>query len=149
MELNSKFIAAGAAGAAGVVAIGGAGLYAGVLGVTTAGTVGSGSVALQASCASTATIAPGLASWDESSQKYMYTTATVDYTAGGVTCAGQKATVNVYNNTTGAPLITANTYTIDATDAGVTRFVVTFPDSGVDSGVDAAVNDYGLVIQSA
>ena len=143
---RNKFLALGAAG---VVAVGGAGLYAGVLATTTTGLVGAGTVALQASCASAATITPGAATWDTTTDQYMYTAVTVDYTAGAATCEGQKATVNVHLTSDGSIVSTnATPHTVSAGEATATAFSVTL-DTKVPANIDASLNGYGLVIQTA
>ncbi len=157
MELRKKFIAAGAAG---VLAIGGAGLYAGALGTQTFGTAGAGAVALQASCASAAVINPDTAVWDETEQLWMYRTATVTYTtAVNQACVGQNASVNVYDIGDGTELNIADVKPILAAEGlpgpGANSFVVTFgvsTDGSTEPGVDAALvataYNYGLVIQT-
>ena len=88
MAAKWKFLAAGSAA---VVAIGGAGLYAGALSVSSSGLSGAGSVALQASCATAATVTPGAAPWNATVQKFTYTTVSVAYTEGSTdACSGQK-----------------------------------------------------------
>ncbi len=151
MELKNKFMALGAAG---VMAIGGAGLYAGVLTTTTDGKVGADTVALQASCASGAVIAPDPAVWDSDAMEFMYKTATVTYTSDLNACIGQVATVNVFDNTNGAELNVAVDVTIDGTTSDPNLFVVTFGTStggaapGILGSIAAATYDYGIVIQS-
>ncbi len=152
MELKSKFMALGAAG---VLAIGGAGLYAGALTTTTAGLVGSGSAALQASCASAAVVTPDTAVWDATAKAYMYKTATVTYTSELDACIAQVATVNVFDNGDGTELNVAGDVTIDAATSSPNLFVVTFGTSdggavpGILGSIDATTYDYGIVIQSA
>ncbi len=152
MELRKKFIAAGAAG---VLAIGGAGLYAGVLTTTASGTAGAGSIELQASCASTALLNPSVAVWVPEDQEWKYLTATVTLNAGS-TCANQQASVNLYDNTNGVALNTATPKVISGAENTAGVFTVTFgtSDDGVSTlpGVDAALiaddYNYGLVIQT-
>ncbi len=144
----NKIVLTMAAGAAGVLAIGGAGLYAGALATTTPGGVGSGAVALQASCASAATITPDAAVWVAGEQKWKYPTATVTYTANS-TCVDQEATVNVYAADDGVALNTAAVHAITPDENTAGSFQVTFDGTGVDAAIVAADYKYGLVIQSA
>ncbi len=159
MELRKKFIAAGAAG---VLAIGGAGLYAGVLTTASDGDVGAGSVGLQASCASAAVIDPDEAVWDTVEQSWMYRTATVTYTtAADQACVGQVASVNVYDVLDGSELNVADPKVILEAEGlpgpGANSFVVTFgistdgetSEPGIDAAIVAGDYRYGLVIQTA
>lgn len=146
MSINMKFIALGSAG---VVALAGAGVYAGTLTPST-GTAksGAGAVVLQASCATAATITPGAATWNATSKKYEYTTLTVtgDDLAN---CGTQKATLNVHKLSDGSELAkTASAHTITSGEATAKSFTVTL-DAGVDAGITAADYNYGLVIQTA
>ena len=144
MSINMKFIALGSAG---VVALAGAGVYAGTLATTTSGKVGSNTVALQSSCATAAVIKPGDATWDTTEKKFMYDTLTVTYTTTG-TCEGQLATANVYANTGGAELSTnAVAHTITADEQSAKKFVIDLDDK-VPADIAEADYSYGLVLQS-
>jgi len=144
MAISKKVAAVGAAG---IVALGGAGLYAGSLAVTAPGALGAGSVAVQASCASAATIVPGTSAWNVETEKFVFTTLVVDYTAGDTSCLNQLAKVNVYADLNGAELSTnAGTYAIQAADVTDTAFTVTIP--AVAADIAAADYKYGLLIQA-
>lgn len=142
----SKKVAA--IGAAGIVALGGAGLYAGSMTVTAPGTLGAGAVDIQASCASAATITPGEAAWVAGNQQFEFTTLIVDYTAGAGTCLAQEATVNIYDKSDGS-VLRANTtpYVIQAGDVTATAFTVTLS-AGVDASISPDDYSYGLIIQA-
>lgn len=142
----SKKVAA--IGAAGIVALGGAGLYAGSLTVTAPGALGAGSVAIQASCASAAAITPGASTWNPATEAFEFSTLVVDYTVGSGSCLNQEATVNVYNTTNGSELSTnATPYPIDADDVTATAFTVTLDDP-VDASINPSTFSYGLLIQA-
>ena len=144
MSINMKFIALGSAG---VVALAGAGVYAGTLTPTTTGKTGAGAVVLQSSCTAAATVTPQAATWNETSKKFEYTKLTI---AGTFTdCTGQKATANVYKLSDGSQLAkTASAHSITAGEVTAGSFEVTL-DAGVDAGITAADYNYGLVIQTA
>lgn len=145
----SKKVAA--IGAAGIVALGGAGLYAGSMTVSTTGTLGAGSVAVQASCTSTVNITPGEATWNETALAYTYSSVSV-VLAGDHTCDGLVATVNVYDDTSGAQE-GVGTYTIVGDEAADTFEVdleippaLTLP-AQIDAGLPTGDYQYGIVIQ--
>ena len=144
MSINMKFIALGSAG---VVALAGAGVYAGTLTPTTSGNTGAGAVVLQSSCTAAANVAPQAATWNETSKKYEYTKLTI--TGTFTSCEGQKATVNVHKLSDGSQLAkTASPHTIAELEASGGSFEVTL-DAGVDAGITPASYNYGLVIQTA
>lgn len=158
MAAKWKFLAAGSAA---VVAIGGAGLYAGVLSVTSTGTAGAGSAALQASCATSATVTPTAATWTATgvvpsqgspSSGYASNQVTVAWTSDSAgQCVGQKLRVNVYTVSTGVA-VTQNTsaYTIvsgdQTTTAGSTTITLADP---VYAGLVASDYKYGVIFQTA
>lgn len=158
MAAKWKFLAAGSAA---VVAIGGAGLYAGSLSVTSTGTAGAGSAALQASCATSATVTPTEATWTASgvvpsqgspSAGYASTDVVVAWTSGSAgACVGQKLRVNVFDTSTGAAVTqNSSAYTIvsgdQTTTAGTTTITLASP---VYAGLSTSAYKYGVVIQSA
>lgn len=144
MSINMKFIALGSAG---VVALAGAGLYAGTLTTTNTGQVGAGNVALQASCTSTAAVNPQAATWDATSKKFRYTKVNVSGTL--TNCTNQKATVNIYAIADGQVLstnATPKTISSDEVTAGTFEVIL---DTPVDAAVVDTLYKYGLVIQTA
>lgn len=150
MSINMKFIALGSAG---VVALAGAGVYAGTLTTTTSGKVGAGTVAIQGSCAADAIVTPGLASWNATNKRYEYTTLELTRTSGNFSaCDGQYVTANVHNKTSGTPVLTTTTRAVDSAtdqDTDYTKIVVTFAGgAGLDAGLAEADNNYGLVFQT-
>ncbi len=152
MELRKKFMAVGAAA---VLAIGGAGLYAGALATSSTGSAGAGSIELQSSCASTANIDPSEAVWVPADQEWKYLTATVTLNNGS-TCEDQEASVNLYATFDGEELNTATVKVISETENTAGEFTVTFgvstDENSVEPGINAALTagsyNYGLVIQS-
>jgi len=146
MAAKWKFLAAGSAA---VVAIGGAGLYAGALSVSSSGLSGAGSVALQASCATAATVTPGAATWNATVQKFTYTTVSVAYTEGSTdACSGQKLKVNVYATSGGAELSTGTAVTITDGSNGAAGTAFTLS-TAVDAGLATADYKYGVIFQTA
>ena len=146
MAAKWKFLAAGSAA---VVAIGGAGLYAGALSVSGAGLSGAGSVALQASCATAATVTPGAATWNATVQKFTYTTVSVAFTESSTdACTGQNMKVNVYATSGGAELSTGTASAVvdGSTEAAGKSFTLT---TAVDAGLATADYKYGVIFQSA
>ncbi len=84
---------------AGVLAVGGAGLYAGALSVTGPGaTTGSGSVNLTAACKDDVTMVPGPAYYNADDQISEYTTLTLSSDTNFTACAGQEVTIIVFAN---------------------------------------------------
>ncbi len=150
MAINKKFAAIGAAG---IVALGGAGLYAGSLATSASGTLGSGTQGIQASCVvGTVNVAPGTITWDTTDERYEYSTLvlTADFTG----CVGGDATANVYNKSGGAigavadgDSFASGTFTPLASPANDSSITVTLS-SGVDAGLVSADTGYGVLIET-
>ena len=132
-------------GACGVVALGGAGLYAGALTTTVSGPVGAGSQNLQASCTTAVNVAPEVATWNATTQLFEYSVLDVTGTFNG--CSGETATVKLYATSNGTPL-SSGAHQISGPESTGSSFTV-----GLVPAVDAAIVDgnykYGIVIQSA
>lgn len=145
MSINMKVLAIGSAG---VVALAGAGLYAGSLAVSTSSnTFGAGDTFINASCTDAAVVTPAKAVWNSSLKKFTYATATVtgDFSA----CEDETATLNVFNTGTGTASNTG-THVITSGEAiALGSFTVTFttPAEAVDAGLPADTTKYGLLIQ--
>jgi hypothetical protein len=122
-------------GAAGVVAIGGAGLYAGTMTTSALGTLGSGSALVQAACVDTLNkldVTPQQSTFNSSTQKYEFAKVNVTAlvsntnavaTTGLANCVSQVVTLNIYaiaaatggsvnaNPITGGPVTAGETIT--------------------------------------
>ncbi len=84
---------------AGVLAVGGAGLYAGALSVTGPGTTtGSGSVNLTAACKEAVTLVPGPSYYNSTDQISEYTTLTLSSDTDFSACDGQHMDIVVFAN---------------------------------------------------
>lgn len=147
MMIRGKVLALGAAG---VVALGGAGLYAGSLSVSSSGSLGAGEASIQASCASAVDVTPGNATWN--SGAYTYSDVTLAITEnGGAACDNKTASVTVYTTQNGYPgvgdvagdALADGTATISSN--GQSASVSLTPD--VDAGLDASKVRYAVVIQ--
>jgi hypothetical protein len=143
MRLNKR----SAIALAGVAAVGAGGLYAGSLSVSTPAKSGAGSVAIQASCTSAATVSPGAATYDSSLQKFAYSTVTVSGSLSG--CTYHEAAVTVYDIGSGAAISTSTTrHAISAAEVTAGEFPVTLA-TPVDAGISNSNYRYGLLIQSS
>lgn len=143
MRLNKR----SAIALAGVAAVGAGGLYAGSLAVSTPTKTGTGSVSMQASCTSSATVAPGAATYNASLQKFAYSTVTVSGSLGS--CTYQEAAVTVYDVGSGAAISTSTTrHIISAAEVTAGEFPVTLA-TPVDAGINNSAYRYGLLIQTS
>lgn len=130
-------------GSAAVLAIGGAGLYAGALGVSSGGQIGAGQATISASCDSNGvTVTPGTSTWNAGLNKFVYSAVTVSGIAD--TCDGQSMTVLVA--TAGGAQVSTN-----ATPLVIPTNVSTSESVTLDTPVDAGLADtatYNVLIRS-
>ena len=143
MIIRGKLLAIGAAG---VVALGGAGLYAGSLSVTASGTLGAGEVATEASClgSGSSDVTPGFATYNDSTGNYEYSQVTLDTTPQVASaCDTKYATVTVIDSDNS--IVAATNPTAISSD---TTGAMTFASSAtVDAG--ASTYSYAVVIQDS
>lgn len=143
MRLNKR----SAIALAGVAAVGAGGLYAGSLAVSTPAKSGAGSAAIEASCTSSATVAPGAATYNSGLRTFAYSTVTVSGSLGG--CTYHEAAVTVYDVGTGAAISTTTSrHVISTAEVTAGEFPVSLA-TPVDAGINSSNYRYGLVIQSS
>lgn len=131
-----------AIGAAGIIALGGAGLYAGSLTVSATGSIAAGGTTIQASCATgTINVTPGAATWDATDSRYEYTTVTLTaLTNDGLQgCNAKTASVTVYNTSNGSS-VTSGTQLL-ASPANDDSATVT-----LGAGVNAGLSGGGFAV---
>ncbi len=139
MAVKKKFLIIGSAA---VLAIGGAGLYAGALDVGTTGNIGAGQAAVSASCDTNGvTVTPGTSTWDPALDKFVYNGVVVTGIADS--CDGQSMTVLVADGA-GAQLSTSAVITI-ATGVSTTETVAL--GTPVDAGL-ATTATYNVLIRT-
>lgn len=148
MAISKKVAAIGAAG---IVALGGAGLYAGSLTVTAPGALGAGSAQIQASCATSATIVPSNPVWLDTATAapnpagYYFDELTVNLTALATACDNQFVTANVYDDTDGTELST-NAAAVEIDDVNANPVVTVPLDDPVAADIDPNDYRYGLLV---
>lgn len=140
MRMNKKVAALGAAG---VIALAGAGLYAGVLSTTTEGTIGAGATDLQASCTDSATITAQEALWFEDSKLWEFGGVSV-WVDSTTKCADQYVDLVVYNAEDGS--VTRKAASRVKINDGQSEISVPLDDS-LNAGASETGYKYGLVIQ--
>ncbi len=129
-------------GSAAVLAIGGAGLYAGALGVSNSGSIGAGQAAVSASCDTNGvTVTPGTSTWDPALDMFVYSGVVVSGIADS--CDGQSMTVLVADGA-GAQLSTSGAITIAT---GVATSETVSLGTPVDAGL-ATTATYNVLIRT-
>lgn len=140
MEISKKVVALGAAG---VVALGGAGLYAGALTVVS-GNIGAGEIAVAASCVSEVDVNPGASTWNTTTKKYEFDELIIS--GNFSSCGGNQANAIIYENATGNALSQASA-AVQITDTGNPGDVTLELTTPVDAGFNQANYTYGVVIE--